>query len=228
MQRLKRSWLAELLIAAIVAGFSPSLTHGAELLTNGGFEDEPNFGMGVSGDPGYSALTGNQIPGWTIVADHAATVHNTVLYPTISGGYSINTDGEGFMGHNADLYQDFASVGAASYAFSFDWQGWMNNAPNSQLAVSIIDLTTNGVLYSNLFSFSSTLHNESAMFLGTGNTLRLEINEMPESGVNDNQFIVDNFSVQGPIPEPSSLALIVVTGVAVTAWRARARRRIDL
>ena len=49
------------------------------------------------------------------------------------------------------------------------------------------------------------------MFLGTGNALRLEINEMPESGFNDNQFIVDNFSVQGPIPN-LSLALIV-TGV---------------
>ena len=95
--------------------------------------------------------------------------------------------------------------------------------------VGAIDLNrSRAVFYSNLFSFSSTLHNESAMFLGTGNTLRLEINETPESGFNDNQFIVDNFSVQGPIPEPSSLALIVVTGVAVTAWRARARRRIGL
>ena len=76
---------------------------------NGGFENEPNFGNGVSGDGGYSALTGSQIPGWTIEPGHAATVHNTAFYPFISGNFSINMDGEGFNGQNANLYQDFAS-----------------------------------------------------------------------------------------------------------------------
>ncbi len=218
-------WLGQLLVAAVLAGFCPSTTRGDELLTNGGFEDEPNFGMGISGDAGYSALTGSQIPGWTIVANHAATVHNTALYPTISGNYSINMDGEGFMSHNADLYQDFASIAAASYAFSFDWQGWTNSAPNTQLEVSVVDLMTNGVLYSALFSFSSTLHHESANFLGTGDALRLEIQELPESGSNDNQFIVDNFSVQGPIPEPSTFALIAMSAVAAAAYRSGSRAK---
>lgn len=74
-----------------------------------------------SGDAGCSGLTGTQMPGWTIEPGHGATVHNTVLYPTISGGYSINMDGEGYNGVNADLYQDFGSALGASYTLTFDW-----------------------------------------------------------------------------------------------------------
>ena len=137
-----------------------------EVLVNGGFENEPNFGMGVSGDGGYSALTGSQIPGWTIEPGHAATVHNTAFYPFISGNFSINMDGEGFNGQNANLYQDFASNLGFSYAFSFDWQGWMNNAPSTLLQVSIVDVTTAAVLFNQTYSFSSSLHHESTTFLG--------------------------------------------------------------
>ncbi len=164
-----------------------------ELLTNGGFENEPNYG--INGDGGFTLLTGNQIPGWTIVPGHGVTVHNTTLYPTISGNYSVNTDGEGFNGHNADFYQDFSTTSGQSYAFSFDWQGWMNNAPATQLHVSIVDLTTTTLLYNGLFSYSAALNHESQVILGTGHVFRLEIQETPESGFNDDQFIVDNFSV---------------------------------
>src|ERR1043165_2080900 len=88
------------------------------ILVNGGFESEPNFGAGFSGDAGYTGFTGSQIPGWTIEAGHGATIHNTVLYPTISGKYSLNTDGEGFGGQNANLYQDFASTLGLLYQFN--------------------------------------------------------------------------------------------------------------
>ncbi len=81
----------------------------AELLTNGGFESEANIGSGIRGDSGCSALSGSQIPGWTIASSHAGTVHNTDLYPTISGICGINMDGEGQGGGNAILHQDFAS-----------------------------------------------------------------------------------------------------------------------
>jgi hypothetical protein len=224
MKRSKRDWLGQLLIATVVAVICCGSAQGAELLTNGGFESEPNFGSGISGDSGYSALTGSQIPGWTIASGHAATVHNTAIYPFISGNYSINMDGEGFMGHNADLYQDFATGLGQSYNFSFDWQGWQNNAPNTQLEVSIVDLMTNAVLYSGFFSFSSTLHHETASFLGTGNNFRLELQESPESGINDNQFIVDNFSVDA-VPEPSTVALLVAAGAVSVARFSRARRK---
>jgi hypothetical protein len=188
----------------------------APVLSNGDFENEPNFGSGVSNDPGFSALTGTQIPGWTIAAGHAATIHNTNLYPFITGNYSLNIDGEGFNGHNADLFQDFASSSGAAYELTFDWQGWMNNAPSMQLHVSITDLTTDDVLYNGLFGYSATLHHEIGDFVGTGNTLRLEIQETPESGFNDNQFVVDNFSVEA-VPEPATTMLLIVGATALSA-----------
>jgi hypothetical protein len=188
-----------------VAGIS---TQAASVLINGDFEDEPNFGSGISNNPGYSEFTGNQIPGWTIAPNRAATIHNTVLYPFISGNYSLNTDGEGFNGHNADLYQDFATTIGTPYELAFDWEGWQNTAPATQLQISITDLTTSAVLYNGLFSYSAALSHVVDDFLGTGNTLRLEIQETPESGVNDNQFIADNFSVTA-VPEPGAGVLLI-------------------
>src|SRR4051794_5523510 len=73
----------------------------ANLLVNGGFDSEPNYGAGVVNGVGFSALTGSQIPGWTVEPGHAVTIHDTSTYPFITGPFSVNTDGEGFNGHNA-------------------------------------------------------------------------------------------------------------------------------
>ena len=81
--------------AALLALVSGTGRVQADILVNGGFEDEPNYGSGVINGAGYSALTGSQIPGWTIEPGHAVTIHNDTIYPTISGTYSVNTDGEG-------------------------------------------------------------------------------------------------------------------------------------
>lgn len=223
---------AQIKFCVLASGISALLmiastnSRATEVLVNGGFESEPNFGMGVSGDGGYSALTGSQIPGWTIEPGHAATVHNTAFYPFISGNFSINMDGEGFNGQNANLYQDFATNLGYSYAFSFDWQGWMNNAPNTLLQVSIVDLSTAAVLFNQTYSFDTVLHHEGTTFLGTGDMLRLRIQENPQSGFNDNQFIVDNFSVD--VPEAGTLSLLIVGAplLAIGCWRRlRASRR---
>ncbi|MFT3685169.1 MAG: DUF642 domain-containing protein [Phycisphaerales bacterium] len=191
------------LIAASAVVFGGAAAS-ADLLVNGNFENMPNFGAGISGDAGYSALTGNQIPGWTIEASHAATVHNTVLYPTISGGYSINMDGEGHFGNNANLYQDFASTLGNGYLLEFDWQGWQGNSV-PRLNVSITDTVTNTVLVFGNYGYDAALHHEMLNFVGTGNTLRLRVEELPQSGFNDNTFMVDNFSVT---PTPGAAAVL--------------------
>ena len=178
---------------SVVACALAAPLHG-ELLTNGGFDLEPSFGAGVLGDAGYSALTGDQIPGWTIEAGHAATVHNTALYPTITGPYTINLDGEGYQGVNANLYQDFPSLLCAPYRLAFDWQGWVASS-TPRLDVSVVDTVTGEVLVSLNTGFDANLHHEVLSFHGTGNVLRLRVRENPESGSNDNAFLVDNFSV---------------------------------
>jgi MYXO-CTERM domain-containing protein len=193
-------------VFALSVGGLAAAASAQELLSNGNFENMPNYGSGVSGDAGYSALTGAQIPGWTIEPGHAVTIHNTVIYPTIAGNFSVNTDGEGFNGVNANFYQDFATTIGQAYTLQYDWQGWL--ASGTQLNISVVDTLTSLVLASNSYSFDAALHHEVVPFLGTGNTVRLRIEE--QSGFNDNTFIVDNFSV---VPTPGAAALLGLGGL---------------
>jgi hypothetical protein len=191
----------------------------ANLLTNGGFEDMPNWGMGVSGDSGYTALTGSQIPGWTIESGHAGTIHNTNMYPYISGGYSLNTDGEGTFSHNVDIYQDFVGANSVGYSLTFNWKNWYTDN-NVFLSVSVTDTVTNTTLVSGSFGMAAGLHSEVLNFNGTGNALRLRVKHDPELGYNDNAFIVDNFSVQA-VPEPASILTMLVGAACILRSRKR-------
>jgi hypothetical protein len=191
------------------------------LLINGDFENQPNWGNGLGViDPGETELIGSQIPGWTIETDHAVTVHIAPgPYLTISGNYSVNPDGEGYLGHNANFYQDFASQLGAAYALEFNWQSWgeFGTPTTSQLEISLVDPETSTVLFDGLYSYDGDgahpVHDVVSDFLGTGNFLRLRIQETPESGYNDNTFVVDNFTVTA-VPEPSVISLLAVFGVA--------------
>jgi hypothetical protein len=154
-------------------------------------------------DPGETELIGNQLPGWTIETNHAVTVQiASGPYLTISGNYSVNTDGEGYDGNNASFFQDFASQNGASYALEFNWQSWgtYTTPTTNQLEISLIDIVTTAVLFDGRYSYDGTgqphpVHDVLTNFVGTGNSLRLRIQETPQSGYNDNTFVVDNFSV---------------------------------
>ena len=105
-----------------IFGLTNTVTAGGNLLVNGNFENEPNWGGGVYYAPGsVTALVGSQIPGWTIEPNHALTIHlATGIDPTISGNYSANPDGEGYQGNNANFYQDFDNNANATYTLSFN------------------------------------------------------------------------------------------------------------
>ena len=218
--------------ALFVASMGCSSIASANLLVNGGFDSEPNYGSGVVNGVGFSALTGSQIPGWTIEPGHAVTIHDTSTYPFITGPFSVNTDGEGFNGHNANLYQDFPSTAGQQYQLQFDWQGWISTA--AALDVTITDTATSAVLYHGNFSWATGTHHVSSVFAGTGNTLRLRVQESPESGTNDNGFIVDNFAIDPAATAVSaganiptlSVPMLVLLGalLVVAAWVSRRHR----
>lgn len=233
----KMSVFAALALVGVALVASPVAS--ANLLVNGDFENEPNWGAsngtacGSSGDTGCSALAGSQLPGWTIEPGHDVTVHIVGVYPTISGTYSINMDGEGFNGHNANFYQDFASANGQQYNLQYDWEIWFNNTtPN--LDVTVTDTVTSTVLYHGNFAQTAGLQHVNVSFTGTGNTLRLRVQEIPETGVNDNAYIVDNFvvvasgaSVVTPVPtlDHRLLALLAFLLLAVGVATARSLRR---
>jgi len=227
--------MSKLSAAALCVLFAASIgcptIASANLLANGGFDSEPNYGSGVVNGAGFSALTGAQIPGWTIEPGHAVTIHDTSVYPFISGPFSVNTDGEGFGGQNANLYQDLASIPGQQYQFQFDWLGWISTA--ARLDVSITDTVTSQVLYQGNFAWAVGSHHVSSTFIGTGNTLRLRVQEIPQSGTNDNGFVVDNFTIDtsaAAIPTASvptlSLPMLGLLGLllAVSALLARRHR----
>ncbi len=209
-----------LVLVLATAGFACQ-ANAVELLSNGGFESEPNWGGGISHDGGYTAFTGTDIPGWIVADGHAATIHNHV-YPWISGSYSLNTDGEGYNSHNVDIYQDFTPDAGSLNTLTYAWKVWYINAV-PRLDVSVTDLTDSSVLYHGNFGQPDLLlHNESSNFVGNGHTLRLEIKESPETGLNDNAFIADDFSVQSEaVPEPFSIVGLALAG-ALAARRRKA------
>ena len=200
--RIKLAHVVISLAALLGLSLAPASAH-ANLLVNGDFENEPNWGAsngtacGIGGDADCTALSGSQLPGWTIEAGHLVTIHKQGVYPTISGQYSVNPDGEGYGGVNADFYQDVASTSGQTYSLSFDWAGWHFPA-TAHLDVTLTDTATQAVLYHGNFTSSGGTHHESAAFAGTGNTIRLRIKENPASGYNDNTFIVDNFDIASP------------------------------
>lgn len=189
----------------------------ADLLTNGNFESMPNWNMGIAGDGAYTLFTGNAIPGWTIETGYAVTIHNTAAYPFISGQYSMNTDAEGYNGHNANIYQDFTAAAASVYTLEFDWQNWFSStAP--MLDVSLVDLTTNAVLAHGSYGLLAGTNHETFTFTGTGNALRLRVKHDPESGFNDNTFIADNFAVE-LVPAPGAAATLGLGGLLLARRR---------
>jgi hypothetical protein len=196
-----------------------------EILVNGGFENVtggvPNYG--------YILVSGNDLPGWTIAPGHYGTLHeNPGPWPTITGSYSLNTDGEGTNGNNVDIYQDFSTNAGDLYNFSFNWETWNVDAPESLLSVSITDLGNDSVVYNGLFNPfsvpSQVVQTAGATFIGDGDSYKLEIQETPQSGFNDNEYIVDNFSVNdtGPssVPDSTTWSAEILSGVALL-WLAR-------
>jgi hypothetical protein len=203
----KAAVLTAILLAAVAAQ--------ANLLVNGDFEDQPNFG--INGDGSYTRLEPGQLPGWTILANHSVTIHkNPGAYPTISGMYSANTDGEGNNGHNCDMYQDFATVAGQSYTLDYDWLGWSQSGSTLDIRISRVS-DSNTVLDDQHNWDNLGVHHLSLDFIGDGSVYRLRVFGNPESGVNDNTFIVDNFDVSA-VPEPATLA-----GLGALALRRRRR-----
>ncbi len=207
-------------VAAAVVASALGSTASANILVNGDFENMPNWNNGIGGDGSYTLFVGTMIPGWTIEADHGATIHsNPGAYPTISGAYSLNTDGEGLNGHNVSMYQDFASDAGVEYSLSFDWENWFGSqAP--LLNVTVADVLTDAVLVNASYGLSPGLHSELFNFTGTGNALRLQVRHNPESGFNDNTFIVDNFDVS-VVPAPGVAAFMGIGALAAGARRRR-------
>jgi uncharacterized repeat protein (TIGR01451 family) len=70
---------------------------------------------------------------------------------------------------------------------------------------------TSSVVYHGSLAWSEGLHHVSALFTGTGNALRLRIQEIPETGVNDNAYIVDNFTV-----DPTGSIVVGSADVSIT------------
>jgi hypothetical protein len=113
-------------------------------------------------------------------------------------------------GNNTLIYQDFTSTAGETYNLSFKWATWnITGTGPASLEVKVFDTANNTVPFDGIYPDTATpyvIQNVSTTLTGTGNALQLQIDENPQSCYNDNEFIVDDFSVT-PVPEPSTLAL---------------------
>ena len=69
--------IAVILTLLVMNWPAPLVAQTTNLLTNGDFENQPNWDLGIDGDGSYAEMVGDQIPGWTIESEHAATIHLT-------------------------------------------------------------------------------------------------------------------------------------------------------
>ena len=214
--------MAGMTAAALLLAAGAAQPAWGTVITNGSFE------QGV--DPGvYATLTegSTNITGWTIInginnAPGSGSIDYIGTYWDASDGVrSLDLDGLTPGG----VEQSFAAVPAQQYHVSFDMAGNPDGPPYIKVIVAMAGST-------NTFSFSGsgTLTNmgwesKSFDFVATGSsvTLKFQSDTVPGGGLDAYGPALDNVVVI-PIPEPATLGLLALGGLAML--RRKTKRQV--
>ena len=217
-------------ISLLAAGFlmGCSLLH-ANLITNGSFEiplvpvgSFTNFASGSTG-----------ITGWTVVGPQASVVSTAftqsgILFPAADASQWV--DLTGFNANSVEgVEQTVTTTPGTQYTLSFS-VGNVNNPGGIFGTTSTVNVRLGGIGGTLLGSFTNsnatlgtqTWQQFTTMFTAAGSSITLDFLNGDPSGDNSNGLDNVNLTANGAtVPEPSTLSLLVLGGIAVGLVRRR-------
>lgn len=226
--------LAALGATLALAAVSPAMA--ANLITNGGFENQSDAPATPTG-----SYTSNSPTNWTTDSGWNSSLYNqvvgaTYVYPH-SGSYAVRFFGSSPYGSPATLSQMFTDVIGGSYTVAFftynnNYAGVTGSRPQNYLtaaaggqSISVPDNVRGGFVSAGCYD---CWVQETFSFIGTGSdTLSIAAN------TDKGYWYLDDVSVTGgaisvaAVPEPSTWAMMLV-GFGGIGFSMRRRRRVTV
>jgi choice-of-anchor C domain-containing protein len=210
---------ASLAALAVCLAWAPAAQ--ANLIVNGSFETPtapPN---------GFSVLAGAALTGWTISGGTIDLINNG-YWPAYDGLQSVDLSGTpGPIGTN--ISQTFATVPGQAYLLTF---AYANNADFPPLtATADVEVTGLGTLLSESITHSNSTRANmdylifSGTFVADSTSATLSFTHTGSTGIDNFQGIVLDAVSVTQVPEPTSLAVLGLAGLASAGYVSRRHRR---
>lgn len=202
--------MKKIIALAAFAALAP-MSHAADLITNGGFEDSVFAGTFTT----YG--TGGGLSGWTIESGTVDLI-NSYWQPAL-GHYSLDLNGNSA----AVISQSFATVVGQTYNVSFSMAGNTDGGG----AVKAITVGAGG---DHAFSFDASGKSHGDMgwvtksfsFVADSSTSTLRFTGSPSNTYYG--AALDNVSVTAAVPEPETYAMLIA-GLGLLGFAARRKQQ---
>ena len=211
--------LRKLTVVALLA--VPLFSSAADLVTNGGFEDN---------DPIGAYWDSNATTTFAPITDYGPCCAPFGVFPAANGNNAAFFGAGNLPG--GSIWQDLNTVAGVTYEVSFDY-GAIAGATKQMLRASAFGgASFNSVLAQSDFSATGTsnlaalLSNFGYSFTADSTTTRLHFSDVSFSTINVDG-VLDNVSVNAvtaPVPEPETYALMLA-GLGAMTFVARRRKK---
>ncbi|MDZ8105196.1 MAG: PEP-CTERM sorting domain-containing protein [Nostoc sp. DedQUE12a] len=194
----------------------------AAALINGGFEDTI-----VSASKTWDSIDESLIPGWeTTATDNKIEIQTPRLFH--AGALGTNQYAELNANQVSSLYQDVQTTAGSTMFWRFFHRGRQGV---DTMRLSLIDLTTNTTLFSQIYNTGNTAWVEyQGTTVATGGTTRWQFDSVAAAGGNPSigNFLDEVYFAEKPpegfqtVPEPASvLGLLAMGAFGIVSTRKR-------
>jgi hypothetical protein len=207
----KKSFSA--LISASILGLSLSTSANANLLVNGGFEDQTGTAQGVN--TGWSYYLAADVPGW----DGSNIELWTGLTPSAyEGSYHAELNAHPQTSGAWSIYQTFTTIVGQTYDvfFAYSARNGGSSASDEEFTVAF-----NGTTFTLNDHVVGSWRTFSQSFIATGLTTTLTFTSVVPLDGTEGNFIDD---VRVNVPEPSAVALLGLGLLGLGVARKRNKR----
>lgn len=171
----------------------------ANLLVNGGFEDDLDLNLNNGGIGTWGAFAAADVDGWDADNQIELWTNGFNGVPSYEGNRFAELNADPGQPSAFTLFQDFATVADELYTISFAYRARSNNNESFDLSVGNLNLNLNDHTTGGWSVYSGT-------FTALSDTTRLMFTSVvPETGTLGN--FLDDVSVT-QVPEPGTLALL--------------------